>query len=96
MEKNILAILVLCICLFAPHLAIAECTELGSFTNWELRGDNTVVLYYGSKPTAQFDVQSCGIQPNSRIELIKTYVCDGEEILIDGYKCTIMEIKPLN
>jgi hypothetical protein len=44
---------------------------------------------------ARFDLQSCEAQPTSRIDPIKTDVCDGDEILIDGSRCTMMEIKSL-
>jgi hypothetical protein len=78
-----------------PTLSQAECGSIGHFSSFSLEGTNRVVLYSGSKPVASFDVQSCSVQPSSKIELIKSDVCDGDAIMIDGSKCTIMEIKPM-
>ncbi len=94
MKKNVFFVLCLGIFLLLPNLSLAECTDLGGFTNFSLQGGNTVVLYSGSRPVASFD-SNCSIESSSKIELIKSYVCDGEEILVDGERCTIMEIKPL-
>jgi hypothetical protein len=95
MKKNIFFVLCLAIFLLLPDLSLAECTDLGGFTNFSLEGADTVVLYSGSRPVASFDVEDCSVESSSKIELIKSYVCDGEEILVDGSRCTIMEIKPL-
>ena len=95
MKKSIFLALCLGVFLLVPNLSLAECTDIGGFQNFSLQGLNTVILYSGSRPVARFDVQNCSVQPSSKIELIKTYVCDGEEIMIDGERCTIMEIKPL-
>lgn len=95
MRRTIFFALCLGIFLLLPDLSSAECTDIGGFTNFSLRGGNTVVLYSGSRPIASFDAQTCSVDSSSKIELIKSYVCDGEEILVDGERCTIMEIKPL-
>ena len=78
-----------------PNLSLAECMDIGGFSNFVLEGGNTVVLYAGSGPVARFDVQNCDVQPSSKIQLLKTNVCDGDEILIDGSRCVMMEIKAL-
>jgi len=95
MKKNIFFALCLGIFLLLPNPSSAECTDLAGFTSFSLQGANTVILYSASRPVASFDVQSCNVEPTSNIGLIKSYVCDGDEILIDGSRCTIMEIKPL-
>jgi len=76
-------------------ISLAECTNIGGFTHFSLVGTNTVVLYAGSSPVAQFDVLDCSVQSASKIHLIKSDVCDGDEIMIDDSRCTMMEIKPL-
>ena len=95
MEKNIFAILCFGIFLLIPSLSSAECMTIGAFSNFSLEGTNTVVLYAGPSPVARFDVLACYVQPTSKIQLIKSNVCDGDEIMIDGSRCTMMEIKPL-
>ncbi len=81
--------------LVVPSLGLAECTNIGGFSGFSLEGTNTVILYAGSLLVARFDVLGCNVQPTSRIQLIKSDVCDGDDIMIDGSKCTMMEIKPL-
>ena len=95
MKKNIFFALCLGIFFLLPNLSLAECTDIGGFYSFSLEGVNTVILYAGSGSVARFDVQSCTVQPSSKIQLIKSYVCEGDEILADGSRCTIMEIKPL-
>ncbi len=95
MKQKFLALTFLSICFFVPTLVWAECGTIGYFDRFSLEGVNTVTLFLGSQPVARFDVQTCSIQSDSRIQLIKSYVCDGDEIMVDGSNCTIMELKPL-
>jgi len=95
MKKSLFLALCLGIVLLVPTLSSAECTSIGGFSNFSLQGNNTVVLYAGSSPVLRFDVLDCSVQPSSKIQLIKSDVCDGDEIMIDGSRCTMMEIKPL-
>jgi hypothetical protein len=46
-------------------------------------------------PVVRFDVQNCDVRASSKIQLLKSYVCDGDEIVIDGKRCVIMEIKQI-
>ena len=96
MKKNIFLAFCLgisCISFLLPSLSSAECGDIGWFNRFSLQGENTVVLYAGSMPVVKFDIQNCSVQPSSKIELIKNNVCDGDEIMIDGSRCTMMEIK---
>jgi hypothetical protein len=77
-----------------PNLSSAECTNIGYFSSFSLETSNTVILYAASKPVLRFDVLGCTVQPSSKIQPLKSDVCDGDEIMIDGFKCTMMEIKP--
>jgi len=97
MDRKMKIGLALCFGIFlvVPSLSLAECTNIGGFSSFSLEGTNTVILYAGSMLVARFDVLDCIVQPTSKIQLIKSDVCDGDEIIVDGSKCTIMEIKPL-
>jgi len=95
MKKRIPSLLCLGILLLLPNLSSAECTAIGFFNSFTLEGTNTVVLYAGSQPVIRFDVLNCDVQPSSKIQLLKSDVCDGDEIMIDGSRCIMMEIKPL-
>ncbi len=96
MKKNILILMCLGVLLTLPHPALADCVDLGGFNAFVLQGANTVVLYAGSTPVGQFDVQNCDVQPKSRILLLNSMVCDGNEVMIDGNRCTVMNVTSLN
>ncbi len=78
-----------------PDLSSAECTSIGYFNSFFVEGPSTVVLYASSKPVLRFDLLGCTVLPNSKIRVLKSDVCDGDEIMIDDFYCTMMEIKPL-
>jgi len=96
MKKNILILIFLGILLILPNFVLADCADLGGFNGFVLSRGNTVVLYAGSTPTGQFDVQDCDVQPQSRILLLKSMVCDGDEVVIDGNRCTVMDVKSVD
>ncbi len=93
MEKTGLILMCLGFLLVLPGLALADCDDLGGFTGFALQGSNTVVLNAGSTSTGQFDVQDCNVEPGSTIQLIKSMVCDGDEVIIDGSRCTVMNVR---
>ena len=95
MKKKIFLALCLGIFFLLPNFSSAECTDIGYFNSFSLEGVNTVILYAGSVPVVRFDVQNCNVRPSSKIQLLKSYVCDGDEIMIDGKTCVMMEIKPV-
>jgi len=90
MKKNILILACLGILVALSNLVLADCGSMGGFSSFSVDG-NTVTLYSGGTPYARFDT-NCDIQPTSRIQLIKGYDCDGDEILVDGVRCTILNV----
>ena len=96
MKKNILLLVCLGIVLVAPGLTLADCDDFGGFTSFSVSGANTVTLYAGSTPMGRFDVQNCDVQPQSTIRLNKTQVCDGDEIMIDGSRCIVLNVQSLD
>jgi len=95
MKKKILLMIGLAVIFLLPNLSSAECTSIGYFNSFFLEGPSTVILYAASKPILRFDLLNCVVQPSSKIRVIKSDVCDGDEIMIDDFYCTMMEIKPL-
>jgi len=91
MKRNILILACLGVLVVLPSLVLADCGSIGGFSSFSISGGNTVTLYSGGTPYVRFDVQ-CEINQNSRIQLIKGYVCDGDEILVDGSRCTILNV----
>jgi hypothetical protein len=92
MEKYIFILLCFGIFMGLPSLAIAGCVDAGWFNSFSVTG-NTVTLYSGPIPDIKFDVQNCEVKPISKIQMIKNYICDGDEILIDGVRCVILDVK---
>ncbi len=91
MKKNILILVSLGIFLLLPNLVMADCADLGSFTGFSVTGSNRVTLYSLNKPFVRFDVQN-GVDPTSRFQLTKDYVCDGDDVLVDGVKSMILNV----
>ena len=87
-------ILSLAILLF-PTFVSADCADLSRFTNWILETSNGIVFYAGQRPLARLEIPNCEIRPLSTIRLINSYVCDSDEIIIDGISCHILSVQIL-
>ncbi len=96
MKKNLLILVFLGIFLILPNLTWAGCQDLGGYNSFVISRGNTVILYAGSTPTGQFDVMNCDVQPQSRILLLNSMVCDGDEVIIDGNRCTVLDVKSVD
>ena len=92
MKKNILFLVCLSILIILPNLVLADCVDIAGFSSFSVTGSNTVTLYSMNKPFVKFDVQG-SIDPTSKLQLIKSYVCDGDEVLVDGFKSTILNVR---
>jgi len=95
MKKKRLILLSFGMLLFIPALAFADCLDLGGFTSWILEDMHTIVFYMGTKPVARLEIPYCAINPSSNIRLIKSYVCDSDDIMIDNDKCSIITVTVL-
>ena len=98
MRRNILILLCLVILLIIPKAVLADCVNLGGhnhggFSSFSLKDGNKIILYSGSVPVAKFDIQDCKIKPTSKIRLLKTSMCDGDKIEIDGKECLMLDVK---
>jgi hypothetical protein len=96
MKRYILLLVLFGIFFVLPNLAAADCTDLGGFSSFALQGTNTVVLCAGSAPIGKFDIQSCNVTPTSSIRLLNSKVCDGDDVLTDGSRCTVMDVSSSN
>jgi hypothetical protein len=75
-----------------PGLVLADYADIGGFSSFSVSpSSNTVTLYSGNRPFAKIDIR-CDIQPTSSLPLIKSYVCGGDEVLVDGNRCTILSV----
>jgi hypothetical protein len=96
MGKRIRIFLILAVGLLFPHVASADCVDLGNYTNWYLEDSHRVIFYQGEVPLARLTIPDCEIHRFSHILLLKSYVCDSDNILIDGQKCSIMTVKSMD
>jgi hypothetical protein len=91
--KRTLILLYALLFFLLPNVAGADCANVRYFNNFYILEDDTVILYFWSAPLAQLDLQNCTVTPNSEIRLLSGYLCDGDAILIDGSRCTIMSVR---
>ena len=88
-------VLSLAILLF-PTFVSADCADLQRFTNWILESSHTVPFYAGQRPLARVQIPNCEIRPLSTIRLINSYLCDSDNILVDGVACHIITVEVLD
>jgi hypothetical protein len=96
MKKKRLILISFGVLLLIPTVAFADCLDLGGSTSWVLEDTHTIVFYMGMRPMARLEIPDCSIYPSSNIRLIKSYVCDTDDIMIDKEKCSIMTVKVLD
>ena len=95
MKKKRLILISFGILLLIPTLALADCLDLGGFSSWVLEDTHTIVFYMEVRPIARLEIPDCRIYPSSNIRLIKSYVCDTDDIMIDNEKCSIITVNVL-
>jgi len=88
-------LLSLAIALF-PTFASADCAYLGRYTSWALETSHSVLFYDNKTPLARIEIPYCEITPLSTIRLLNSYVCDSDEIMVDGVACRIVTVEILN
>jgi hypothetical protein len=92
MNRKMIILIGFCILFFSPHLGFADCTELGNMNRWVVKEDGSVIFYSGNVSLATVTLQDCNVSSSSNISLLKSSVCDGDDILVDGQRCTILTL----
>ena len=82
--------------LLFPTFVSADCADLGRYTSWILETSNAIVFYAGQRPLARVEIPNCEIRPLSTIRLINSYLCDSDNILVDGVACHIITVEVLD
>ncbi len=95
MKRMILIFLCLLAASILPAAAFADCMLVEYFDNFMIQEDDTIILYNGSVALVKIDVE-CNVEPDSRIRLLKNYLCNGDNILIDGSTCMIVSVRSPN
>jgi len=81
---------------FVPSVVMGECLDVRGATDWYVQGGHTVIIYGEITPLAYLNITYCVLRASSEIQLLKTYLCDGDKILIDGNQCTIRSVRSSN
>ncbi len=82
----------LVIVLLCPALVLSDCVDLRRATSTYVQGGHSVIFYEGVRPIARVDVPYCLINLTSNIRLTTDYICDGDNIIIDGSRCIITTV----
>ncbi len=82
--------------LLLPNLVLADCADLGSATNWFREDSHTIIFLRGSRPIARLTIPDCQIEPSSQVRLIKGYVCNNDQIIVDNQECRIMTLDAID
>ncbi len=78
--------------LFFPNPATADCVDLTRSTSYYIQGGHAIIFYEGLRPVASVEVPYCVIRQDSNVRLTKNYVCDFDDIVIDGDICGIITV----
>lgn len=81
--------------LFFPAFVSADCADLGRYTYWYLETSHAALFYDGKTPLARIEIPYCEITPSSSIRLLNSYVCESDEIMVDGVACRIITVRVL-
>ena len=92
--KKIGWVLILATILF-PTFVSADCADLEKYTSWILETSHTILFYDGERPLARVEIPYCEITPLSTIRLLNSYVCESDEMMVDGVACRIITVKVL-
>jgi len=92
MGKKTAILIGLAIILLCPGLVLSDCIDFGRFTSFYAAGGHSIIFYSGLRPIGRVEVPYCALSPSSNVQLMKTYMCDGDNIMIDGSQCTIMSV----
>ena len=82
----------LAIVLLCPGLVLSDCVDLKRSTSSDVQGGHSIVFYESLRPIARVEVPYCALNPLSSVRLMNSYVCEGDNIMIDGSKCIIISI----
>ena len=92
MRKRMIILTGLAIVLLSPGLVFSDCIDLKRSTSFYVAGGHSLIFYSGLMPIGRAEVPYCSLNSSSIVRPMKTYVCDGDSILIDGSECTMMSV----
>lgn len=91
MRKAMILLTGLLVLLAFPPAVPADCIKVGGFDSFTLVKDDTVILYSGGSAVVKIET-NCTVYEKSRVRLLKNYICDGDDILIDDKTCNMAAV----
>ena len=92
MKRWIILLVGLFLFLCLPDLGLADCVDLGNFNRFYVQDDGSIIFYYNNIPLGTVELQDCTANSSSNIRLLKSFVCEGDEVLVDGDRCTLLSV----
>ena len=92
MKRKMILLVGLFLFFCLPNLGLADCADLGNFNRFSVQDDGSIIFYYNNIPLGTVELQDCTADSSSEIRLLQGSVCDNDEILVDGERCTIMSL----
>ena len=92
MKRRSIILMGLLLFLSLPGLVFADCAPLGRMDRWVIREDGSIIFYAGNVALGTVSLQDCTVNPSSAINFPNPSVCEGDEILVDGQKCTVANL----
>ena len=92
MKRKMILLVGLFLFFCLPNLGSADCVDLGNFNRFYVQDDGSIIFYYNNIPLGTVELQDCTADSSSNIRLLKTSVCEGDAILVDGENCTLLSV----
>lgn len=92
MKRNFVILFCLFFLLVLPNVVSADCMEVGNADKFIIDEDDAITLYRGQELLVKIEV-NCNVLPTSKIHFLKSYACEGDDILIDDSTCNIVSLK---
>ncbi len=91
-KRNAIFIGALFLLFCLPSLGLADCVDFATFNRFYVQDDGSIIFYYNNLPLGKVTLQDCTANSSSDIRLIKSFICQGDDILVDGKSCTLFSV----
>jgi len=92
MKRKMILLVTLFLFFCLPSPGLADCAPLGRMDHWVVQEDGSIIFYAGNVALGTVELEDCTADSNSKINLPGASVCDNDEILVDGERCTISSL----
>ncbi len=94
MKRKLILTVALLLFFCLPSLGFGDCAPLGRMNHWVIQEDESIIFYAGNVPLGTVELQDCAVNSSSVIRFLSgsDMVCEDDEILVDGERCTIFTL----